>query len=127
MRSHIAMSQVDPEFKEAVRSYIDMHDRLSEASKQLRDIRKKKKELGGVIVEYMRKNEIDGIKVEDGKLVRKQTKRLEPLKKEHILQELTKTMDEARAEDILVNIYSKRNVTNGDTLRRTRTRGAATE
>ena len=116
-------TEVDPEFRDAVKAYIDMHDQLAEAGKRLRDIRKKKKELSEVIVEYMRKNEIDGINVKDGKLLRKQTKRLEPLKKEHILEELAKTVGEAKAEDVLVNIFSKRAVTNKDTLRRTRARG----
>lgn len=116
--------QVDPEFRDAVKAYIDMHDRLTEASKQLSDIRKKKKELSQVIVEYMRKHDIDGVNVRDGKLVRKQSKRLEPLKKEHILGELKKSMNEEQAENVLVNIFSQRNVTNTDTLRRTKKRGA---
>lgn len=113
---------VDPEFRDAVKAYIDMHDQLTEAGKQLRDIRKKKKELSEVIVEYMRKNEIDGINVGDGKLLRKQSKRLEPLKKEHIMEELTKEVGDSKAENILVNIFSKRAVTNTDTLRRTKKR-----
>lgn len=113
---------VDPEFRDAVKAYIDMHDQLAEAGKQLRDIRKKKKELSEVIVEYMRKNEIDGINVGDGKLLRKQSKRLEPLKKEHIMEELTKEVGDSKAENILVNIFSKRAVTNTDTLRRTKKR-----
>lgn len=114
--------EVDPEFREAVKAFIDMHDQLAEAGKRLRDIRKKKKELSEVIVEYMRQHDIDGVNVRDGKLVRKQTKRLEPLKKEHILGELTKAMGETQAEDLLVNIFSKRAVTNHDTLRRTHSR-----
>lgn len=113
-------SEVDPEFRDAVKAYIDMHDQLTDAGKQLREIRKKKKELADVIVQYMKKNDIDGINVRDGKLVRKTSKRLEPLKKEHIMEELTKTLGEARAEDALVNIFSKRGVNNTDTLLRTR-------
>lgn len=113
---------VDPEFRDAVKAYIDMHDQLTEAGKALRDIRKKKTELANVIVEYMRKNDIDGINVGDGKLLRKQSKRLEPLKKEHIMAELTKEVGDTKAEDILVNIFSKRAVTNKDTLRRTKKR-----
>lgn len=116
------MTEVDPEFKEAVKAYIDMHDQLTDANKRLRDVKKKKAELSEVIVEYMRKNDIDGVNVRDGKLVRKQTKRLEPLKKEHILSELCKTMPETQAEDVLVNIFSKRAVTNKDQLRRTHSR-----
>lgn len=115
---------VDPEFKDAVRAYIDMHDQLTEANKRLAEIRKKKKELAEVIVQYMKRNEIDGINVKDGKLVRKEVKRVEPLKKEHILGELSKAVGEARAENILVNIYGQRTVNSSDSLRRTRKRGA---
>jgi hypothetical protein len=119
--------EVDQEFKDAVKAYIDMHDRLADASKQLRDIRKKKKELSEVIVEYMRKNEIDGINIKDGKLLRKTSKRLEPLKKEHILSELSKSVGETQAENILVGIFSNRAVTNTDTLRRTKKRGGGND
>lgn len=115
------MADVDPAFRDAVKAYIDMHDQLSEASKRLSDIRKKKKEMSEVIVEYMRKNDIDGINVKDGKLVRKQVKRLEPLKKEHIMEELTKTLgDSGAAEHALVNIFGRRSVTERDSLRRTK-------
>lgn len=119
----MSTTEVDPEFRDAVKAYIDIHDQLSEAGKRLRDIRKKKTELSAVIVEYMRKNDIDGVNVKDGKLVRKQSKRLEPLKKEHILAELSKTLGEAKAEDMMVHIFSTRAVTNTDTLRRTKKRG----
>lgn len=112
----------EQDFKDAVKAYIDMHDQLQDASKQLRDIRKKKAELADVIVQYMRKNDIDECTLKDGKLIRKQAKRLEPLKKEHILDELTKAVGDAKAEDILVNIFSKRGVAEKDTLRRTKKR-----
>lgn len=118
----MASEAVDPEFKEAVKAYIDMHDQLAEANKQLRDIRKKKKELADVIVQYMKRNEIDGINVKDGKLVRREVKRLEPLKKEHILAELARTVGESQAQDLLVNIYSQRAVSSADSLRRTKKR-----
>lgn len=116
---------VDPEFKEAVKSYIDLHDQLTAAAKQLRDTRKQKAELANVICEYMAKHEIDGINVRDGKLVRKQSKRVEPVKKEHIFEALKQAVGEPKADDILLNIFGNRAVTNKDTLRRTRTKTAA--
>ena len=115
----------EDDFKAAVKAYIDMHDQLAEASKQMRGIRKKKAELADVIVQYMKKNDIDECALQDGKLIRKQAKRLEPLKKEHIMDELKKVVGEPRAEDILVNIFSKRTVAEKDTLRRTHKRGGA--
>ena len=111
------------DFKAAVKAYIDMHDQLTAAAKQLTGIRKKKAELADVIVQYMKKNDIDECALQDGKLIRKQAKRLEPLKKEHIMDELRKAVGEPRAEDILVSIFSNRTVAEKDTLRRTRKRG----
>lgn len=120
-------TSAERDFKDAVKAYIDMHDQLTDASKQLRDIRKKKAELADVIVQYMKKNDIDECTLKDGKLIRKQAKRLEPLKKEHIMEELSRAVGETRAEDILVNIFSKRSVAEKDTLRRTKKRNGASE
>lgn len=116
------MAGAETDFKDAVKAYIDMHDQLAEAGKRLKEIRKKKAELADVIVQYMKANEIDECALQDGKLIRRQSKRLEPLKKEHILQELTKAVGDSQAENILVNIFSTRNVTNKDTLTRTKKR-----
>lgn len=113
------------DFKAAVKAYIEMHDQLTEASKNLRGIRKKKAELADVIVQYMKKNDIDECALQDGKLIRKQSKRLEPLKKEHIMDELKRAVGEPKADDILLSIFSKRAVAEKDTLRRTRRRGTA--
>lgn len=116
-------TSAEDDFKAAVKAYIDMHDQLAQAGKELRDIRKKKNELADVIVQYMRKNDIDECALSDGKLIRKTAKRLEPLKKEHILSQLSKVVGEPQAEDLLVNIYNTRGVTDKDVLRRTKKRG----
>lgn len=113
----------EEDFKAAVKAYIDMHDQLAAAGKELREIRKKKAELADVIVAYMKKNDIDECALTDGKLVRKQSRRLEPLKKEHIMSELAKVVGEPRAEDVLVSIYSHRGVHDKDVLQRTKKRG----
>lgn len=119
----MATTAPQDDFKEAVKAYIDLHDQLTRAAKDLRGIRKKKAELADVIVQYMKKNDIDECALRDGKLIRKSAKRLEPLKKEHIMDELRATLGEARAEQCLVNIFGKRAVAERDTLRRTKKRG----
>lgn len=116
------MSTPQDDFKAAVKAYIEIHDRLAQAGKELRDIRKKKTELADVIVQYMCKNDIDECALQDGKLIRKQVKRLEPLKKEHIMAELSKALGEPQAESMLVNIYGQRGVSDKDVLRRTKKR-----
>ncbi len=118
---------VDTEFKSAVKSYVELHDELMAASKRMRDLRKQKTELADAILRYMQKNDIDGCQLADGgKLIRKQSRRMEALKKEHIMEELKKVVpDDNAAESLLVNIFSKRAVDTKDTLRRTRTRNGA--
>ena len=64
-------------FKDGVRTYIELHDELTRSSKTLRDMKKKKDELGNAILTFMRDNRIDEFQVGDGKLMRKQSKRTE--------------------------------------------------
>ena len=118
-----AQMAAQTDFKEAVKAYIEMHDELQRGARQLRELRKRKTELSRVVLEFMKTHEIDECSLQDGKLIRRQTKRLEPLKKEHILDELRNALhDDQRAELALVNIYSKRGIAEAEALRRTRTR-----
>ena len=113
------MAETDPTsvFKEAVKEYIRVHDQLLDAAKQLKDVRKKKSELADVILSFMRKNNIDECTTGDnGRLARKECKRTESLKQDHILGELRAVVGENRAEEILDNITKKREVTLKDSL-----------
>lgn len=115
---------VDPEFKAAVKSYVELHDELAASAKHQRALRKQKNDFADAILQYMKKNDIDGCALNDGgKLIRKQSRRMEALKKEHIMDELRKVVDAGQAESVLVNIFSKRAVDTKDSLTRTRTRG----
>jgi phage I-like protein len=111
------------DFKNAVKSYIIIHDELSAAGKQLRELRKQKTALSEKILHFMKANEIDECALNDGKLIRRSSKRLEALKKDHILDELRKSMAPDQAEAVLVNIFSQRGVTEKDALKRTHKRG----
>lgn len=113
------------DFKNAVKSYIVIHDELSAAGKQLRELRKQKTALSEKILQFMRSNDIDECALNDGKLIRRSSKRLEALKKDHILDELKKSMGQDQAEAVLVNIFSQRGVTEKDALKRTHKRGGA--
>ena len=111
------------DYKNAVKSYIVIHDELSAAGKQLRELRKQKTALSEKILHFMKANEIDECALNDGKLIRRSSKRLEALKKDHILDELKKSMAPDQAEAVLVNIFSQRGVTEKDALKRTHKRG----
>lgn len=111
----------EEEFREAVKVYIGLHDEIQKTMKELRDVKKQKEALGATILECMRTRDIAVCQLQDGgRLVRKQTKRVESLKKGHIVKELTSALgDEVRAEAVVNNIFSQRAVAVSETLSRT--------
>lgn len=112
-----------PEFKEAVKLFVSMHDQVAQRAKELCHVRKQKSELAEVILEYMVRHNIDGCVLgeESTQLVRKQTKRVEPLRKEHIMGELAKVLSRReQAEDVLESIFSNRAVRTKDSLHLTK-------
>lgn len=112
------------EFKNCVKTYVELHDEIAASSKHLSELRKKKDAIGQLIVGFMRHRGIDECELQDGggKLVRKESKRTEILKKDHILQELLSLTgnDSTRAQSSLDNIYNKRTVEVKDMLTRTK-------
>lgn len=113
------------EFRDTVKSFIELHDELAESARAMSALRKRKEQLSQKIIEFMRSNEIDECALADGKLIRKTTKKVETLKKEHILDALKKRLgDEVAAERTLVDIYAARAVESTDSLRRTKKRAA---
>lgn len=108
------------QFKTAVKDWIQIHDELQASAKQLREIRKRKQVLADTILGFMRNNEIDECALSDGKLIRRTSKRVEGLKKETILDVLKDKMGSTeKAEAMLVEIFSHRNVVEKEALMRT--------
>lgn len=111
------------EFRNCVRTFVDLNDEIAASSKHMSELRKKKDAIGELILGFMRHNNIDACELQTGgKLVRKESKRTTPLNKEHILQELMQLVgqDTTRAQSSLENIYNKRGITMTETLTRTK-------
>ena len=99
------------EFKAAVTAYIDLHEEITAASKQVRELKAKKDAVGELILKHMQDMGLDECDTAHGKIVRKTSKRTEGLKQEMVLEELKKlTGDEAAASASLQNIISMRSV-----------------
>jgi hypothetical protein len=108
-------------FKDGVRTYIELYDELVKSQKTLRDLKKKKDELGAAILDFMKTNKIDEFQVADGSLRRKTSKRTEGLKKEYIINSLKAALgSEDKVEAVFTQMNAHRNVTEGESLRRTR-------
>lgn len=117
----MSATKKEEEFRDAVKLYIELHDEIQKATKDMKEVKKRKDGLGETILTCMRDMDIDVCQLADGgKLVRKQSKRVEGLKKDHIIKELrTELGDEHRAELVLNNIFSQRAVDTKESLQRT--------
>ena len=114
------------EFKNCVKTYVDLHDEITASSKHLSELRKKKDAIGHLVVAFMKQRGIDECELQDngGKLVRRESKRTEALKKEHILEEILLLVgqDATRASSCLETIMGKRSVETKDTITRVHAR-----
>ena len=72
------------QFKNHVKEYVDINNQLSEASKALSVLRKRKQLLMGNICSYMNTNEFDELKLNDCKLKTYMSKSTAPLNKDYI-------------------------------------------
>ena len=107
-------------FKSSVKQFIELHDKLKESSKALTDLRKRKEDLGQQILQCMRENNIDECALADGKLIRKQSKRTEPLKKEHIEGELKTVLEPPQVNAAIEKMFGHRQTELKDVLQRTK-------
>lgn len=115
------MQLSEGDFKDAVRTYVELHDELLKSQKTLKDMRNKKNELGSAILEFMRRNKIDEFQVGDGKLERKNSKRTEGLKKEYIINSLKAALgSEDKVEAVFTQMNAHRNTIEAESLKRTR-------
>lgn len=114
-------------FRETVLEFVNVSDQIDQVMKQLKDVRRKKTELGATILEWMRKNGYNECEMGDnGKLVRRECKRTEGLKTDHIMAELRRELGENRAEDVLKTINSRREVILKESLSRRKPHQSAT-
>lgn len=110
-------------FKDLVKQYIDLHDKIAEGRKMLSLLRKKKVAIEPEILDYMKNNDIDECCLADGTLARRVSKTTSTLKKEYIRDELTKVFgNAAQAEEVMTKMLSNRSVTQKEVLRRHRKR-----
>lgn len=99
-------------FKSMVVDYSGVHASLKQHAAAMRDLRKRAKEIQTAILQHMQANNIDECSWDGGRLVRKQAKKTEGLKKEHIEGELRKLLgSEATSEAVdtaVTNMYNRR-------------------
>lgn len=107
------------EFKGLVAKYTALSDELAASAKVMRELRKKSKELGESILEFMRKNDIEEVEVSgNGRLKRRISKRTAPLNKELIADELRSHVPADEVPAIVEKILMRRETTESTSLKR---------
>lgn len=114
----------DNKFKALVNKYVELSDQIAEVGVELVALRKKKDAMGELVMQVMQQGDIQVLELTEqgGKLIRRESKRTEALKKEHILDELMLLTgnDATRAQASLEKIYNKRTLVVKDALSRKR-------
>jgi hypothetical protein len=117
MASTSASSSI--EFKQLVEKYTTLSDELAASGKVMRELRKKSKELGESILEFMRKNDIEEVEVSgNGRLKRRVSKRTAPLSKDVIADELRAHVSPDEVPAIVEKILLRRETTETTALKR---------
>ena len=92
-----------------IRSWLSLDSRLKELQKQIKTIRKEKKQVTEQLTQVMRENDIDCFDINDGKLIYSSRNVKKPLSKKHLLDSLTKYLNnKEEAKDIGTFIMNTR-------------------
>jgi uncharacterized protein Yka (UPF0111/DUF47 family) len=103
-------------FKESVKEYVNIHKQLADATRSLAQVRRKKQELGELIVNFMEKNNYEVATSAGAKLFRRESKRREGLKEDMIFHAVKDLFGEVEANKVMDNISSRRETTTKTSL-----------
>lgn len=105
------------DFKSILNEYSDVNRELTALNSQVKEIRAAKKNIEETVVSFMKLNSIDEAQLPDGsKIIRKVSKRTSPMTKDLIIDVLKTKMPEADAISLVQDIFSKRKVTETETI-----------
>lgn len=97
-----------------IKKWLLLDKEMKMLQKELKERKKKKNELTDVLVEIMKKNEIDCVDINDGKIMYTQSSVKSPLNKKHLLESLDKYFadDNSVPTDEIVNFILENRTVN---------------
>lgn len=114
------------DFKVIAKEYANISKEITNANKQVKILKDQKDQLSASILAFMQSKNVDECMLPGGgKIVRKVTKRTGTLKPQLIFDELVKELgDEAKAQQVLQTINSKRGITEKEIISLSQPRGS---
>ena len=82
------MSESKELLEKTIKEWIIINNKMNDMQKVLKDLRIKKKHFSDALIKIMENNEIDGIDINNGKLVYKKNKVKAPINKDFLLKML---------------------------------------
>ena len=76
-----------------IKEWVAINNKMNDIQKILKDLRVKKKQLSDSLIKIMEHNEIDGIDINNGKLVYRKNKVKAPINKDYLLKILDNYFD----------------------------------
>ena len=97
-------------FKSSVKEYVSISDQINKAQKDLALVKRKKNELGDLILDFMRENKYDAVSSENATILLKSSTRKTGLKEEAIINAAKEFLGEHEVEKFLQKLDSTREV-----------------
>jgi hypothetical protein len=98
-------------FRASVKEYTDITKQIADASKELTVVKRKKNELGDIILEFMNRNNYEAVSSGDVTILKKESLRKACLKEDMILQAAKDFLGDADAAKFMEKLDSAREIT----------------
>jgi len=95
---------------ENVNTWVSLDDQILALQKEIRELRKKKTEITDILVDVMRKNNVDSFDMKDKSLLYKKQTIRQPINKKMLLNALQKLYKEEEVDKIIECVLEQRQV-----------------
>ena len=97
-------------FRQSVKEYVDISEQIATAAKELCIVKRKKNELGELILQFMQQNNYDAVSAGNATILKKATTRKAGFKEDTILQAAKDFLGDADAAKFMEKLDSSREV-----------------
>ena len=114
------MDEMKKVLLENIQAWLKLENEIKHLRKEMKERRDKKKTLTTILVDIMKKNEIDDVALKNEKLLYTKTKTKTPLSKKHLFTSLTAFFkdDGELAKNLAIFVMDSRKVTISENIKR---------
>jgi hypothetical protein len=103
-------------FRQSVKEYVDISSQISNAAKELCVVKRKKNELGELILEFMQQNNYDAVSSGNATILKKTSTRKSGFKEDTILQAAKGFLGDSDVAKFMEKLDSSREVISKDKI-----------